>query len=49
MGLVLNRNGKGFPLGVDFGASWAMLGPILGHFGVMLGHFGGQNGEISAT
>ena len=39
---------KGFPV-VDFGASWAMLGPILGHFGVMLGHFGGHNGEIRAT
>ena len=25
--------GQGFLLGVDFGASWAMFRPILGHFG----------------
>ena len=31
--LVLSPNRKGFPLGVDFGASWAMFRPILGHFG----------------
>ena len=31
--LVLSLNRKGFPLGVDFGASWAMFRPILGHFG----------------
>ena len=31
--LVLSSNRKGFPLEVDFGASWAMFRPILGHFG----------------
>ena len=31
--LVLSPNRKGFPLEVDFGASWAMFRPILGHFG----------------
>ena len=30
--LVLNPNRKGFPLGADFGASWAVFRPILGHF-----------------
>ena len=31
--LVLSPNRKGFPLGVDFGASWAMFRPVLGHLG----------------
>ena len=31
--LVLSLNRKGFSLEVDFGASWAMFRPILGHFG----------------
>ena len=30
--LVLSSNRKGFPLEVDFGASWAMFRLILGHF-----------------
>ena len=30
MGLVLNLNGKGFLLGLDFEASWAMLERHLG-------------------
>ena len=30
--LVLSSNRKGFLLEVNFGASWAMFRPILGHF-----------------
>ena len=30
--LVLSSNRKGFPLEVDFGASWTMFRPILGPF-----------------
>ena len=31
--LVLSSLRKGFPLEVDFGASWGMFRPILGHSG----------------